>query len=65
MLLRDMGFKAGFVLAESAAATASCGFPTACVVHLGDQTSTVACVEEVCYILYLLMYVFYCLFGRV
>ncbi len=48
VLLRDMGFKAGFVLAESAAATASCGFPTACVVHLGDQTSTVACVEEVC-----------------
>ncbi len=50
------------VLAESAAATASCGFPTVCVVRLGDPQSR---VWRRCVILYVCLFVCacFCLFA--
>lgn len=45
-LLLQMGLKGVAVIQESMAATFGAGVSTACVIDIGAQTSSVACVEE-------------------
>ncbi|RPA77755.1 actin-like ATPase domain-containing protein [Ascobolus immersus RN42] len=46
MLFKDFGFKQICVMQESLSATYGCGLSTACIVDIGAQKTTIACVEE-------------------
>ncbi|RIB19956.1 hypothetical protein C2G38_1964548, partial [Gigaspora rosea] len=46
MLLRYMGFRRVFVAQDSVCVSFGAGISVACIVDIGAQTSTVACVED-------------------
>ncbi|KAK6176999.1 hypothetical protein SNE40_015194 [Patella caerulea] len=46
MLLQNLGFSAIIVHQESVCATFGCGITCACVVDVGDQKTSIACVED-------------------
>jgi actin-related protein 8 len=46
LLLQRLGFAAAFIVQESVCATFGAGVGSACVVDVGDQKTTVSCVED-------------------
>lgn len=46
ILLNGLGFNAAFVVQESVCATLGSGISSACVVDIGDQKTSVCCVED-------------------
>ncbi|XP_074646426.1 actin-related protein 8-like [Tubulanus polymorphus] len=46
VLLNKLGFSAAFVVQESVCATFGAGIPSACVIDVGDQKTSVSCVED-------------------
>ena len=46
LLLNGLGFNAAFVVQESVCATLGSGISSACVVDVGDQKTSVCCVED-------------------
>lgn len=46
MLFKDFGFKQICIMQESLSATYGCGLSSACIVDIGAQKTTIACVEE-------------------
>ncbi|KAI0239859.1 Actin-related protein 8 [Lamellibrachia satsuma] len=46
ILLNGLGFNAAFVVQESVCATLGAGISSACVVDIGDQKTSVCCVED-------------------